>query len=326
MKNNPLVSIVIVGHNETQYLDKCYESILSQTYKNVEVVYRDNDSDDDSYEKSVGYSKAFKKEGMSLTVLKNKKYYTYSKSMGMSIGNIEGDYLYFMSPRNRMDKYFLEEVVKQFEDESVGVVVASMSKQYNGKIIDSRVVENDEDIIGRLLNKQDLWIGQSVRRRNFDVRWSRYNYTFEIYRHIYETFLLGCVSGCAIIEKTLLVEECLENILNENEHNMMLIIERHLAYLASFDTARKMKKNEIERYAHTAIEGKVKMCMAEAVRVYSFGEFDLAKKYLQMAKVFDVDIDCNELYKKIEKMIFNRDVISDEVALWCKGEGVLCQI
>ena len=64
MKKNPLISIIIIGDNDTQYLDKCYESILKQTYKNIEVIYRDNDSDDDSYEKSVGYSKEFKKNGM----------------------------------------------------------------------------------------------------------------------------------------------------------------------------------------------------------------------------------------------------------------------
>lgn len=326
MRNNPLVSIIVIGNNESQYLDKCYESILRQSYKNIEVVYRDNDSSDDSYEKSVGYSKLFKNEGMSLTIFKNKKKYSYSKCIGMCMANIEGDYLYIMSPKNRMESSFIQEVVNNFEDEKVGWVVCSMNKQHDGEIIDSRIVKYNEDIVGRLLNKADLWVGQVVRRCNCDVRWTRYNYTFEIYKHIYESFLIGCVSEHAIIEKPLLMIECDSALLDENECNMMFIIERHLMYLAAFESARKMKKKEIESYAFTAIEGKVSLCMAEALRVYSFGEYDLAKKYLQMAKVFDIQIEYSDLYKQIEKIIAHKDTINKELIEWCKSEGVLCQM
>ena len=37
-KNQPLVSIVIPAYNVADYLDECLESVVSQTYANLEIV------------------------------------------------------------------------------------------------------------------------------------------------------------------------------------------------------------------------------------------------------------------------------------------------
>ncbi len=46
--NKPLVSVVVNCFNCEKYLSKCIESILSQTYKNWELVLWDNQSSDSS--------------------------------------------------------------------------------------------------------------------------------------------------------------------------------------------------------------------------------------------------------------------------------------
>lgn len=43
---NALVSIGIVNWNSTKYLDICLESIFRQTYKNIEIIIVDNNSQD----------------------------------------------------------------------------------------------------------------------------------------------------------------------------------------------------------------------------------------------------------------------------------------
>ena len=42
------ISIVIPIYNTEQYLDKCVDSVLNQTYKNLEVILVDDGSTDDS--------------------------------------------------------------------------------------------------------------------------------------------------------------------------------------------------------------------------------------------------------------------------------------
>ncbi len=46
MMSNPLISIIVPVYNVEQYLDKCVESIVNQTYKNLEIILVDDESPD----------------------------------------------------------------------------------------------------------------------------------------------------------------------------------------------------------------------------------------------------------------------------------------
>ena len=48
MKNNPLVSIVITTKNYGVFLNKSFESVISQSYKNIEIYLVDDCSKDES--------------------------------------------------------------------------------------------------------------------------------------------------------------------------------------------------------------------------------------------------------------------------------------
>lgn len=48
MNNNPLVSVIIASYNSGQYITKCLDSLLNQTYKNIEIIVCDDMSTDDS--------------------------------------------------------------------------------------------------------------------------------------------------------------------------------------------------------------------------------------------------------------------------------------
>ena len=50
MLKKPLVSILIASYNKEKLVRRCINSCLSQTYKNFEIIFVDNDSLDKSFE------------------------------------------------------------------------------------------------------------------------------------------------------------------------------------------------------------------------------------------------------------------------------------
>ena len=54
MTNQPLVSIIAPVYNVEQYVEQCIESLLYQTYKNIEIICV-NDGSTDKSEEKLGY-------------------------------------------------------------------------------------------------------------------------------------------------------------------------------------------------------------------------------------------------------------------------------
>ena len=93
MKRYPLVSICVPNYNYGEYLEYCLDSILNQTYPNIEVLFRDNQSTDNSYEIALSYRDKFRDKGFYYNVSQNKRNIGSDGNSNYLSRDIEGEYI-----------------------------------------------------------------------------------------------------------------------------------------------------------------------------------------------------------------------------------------
>jgi len=57
--DNPLVSILIYNYNYGRFLSACFQSALDQSYPNIEILFSDNASDDNSWEIAIDFQRRY---------------------------------------------------------------------------------------------------------------------------------------------------------------------------------------------------------------------------------------------------------------------------
>lgn len=109
MKNNkPLISIILPIHNSSHHLRDCIRSLLSQSYRNIEILAIDDDSKDDSYKTL----RLFAKKDKRLKVSRNVKRYGIGTTLNRIIKKTKGSFIAFMdaedvSAKDRLKKQLL---------------------------------------------------------------------------------------------------------------------------------------------------------------------------------------------------------------------------
>jgi len=112
-----LMSVVIPVYNVDKYLDRCIESIISQTYKRLEIIVIDDGSTDSSSKKCDEWAR---KDNRIRVIHKENEGLGEARNTG--IENAKGDYICFVDS----DDYINENTV----EESVSYI-----KKYNAEIV-----------------------------------------------------------------------------------------------------------------------------------------------------------------------------------------------
>lgn len=109
--DNNLVSIIIPVYNVDQYLDDCLNSVLKQTYTNLEIIVVDDGSTDKSLE--ICHSYAAKDKRLKVIHQENAGV-SAARNVGLSI--MTGKYVLFIDSDDRIEQNMVEILVKEIEE------------------------------------------------------------------------------------------------------------------------------------------------------------------------------------------------------------------
>ena len=137
---NKLVSIIVPIYNVEQFLDRCIDSVVKQTYKNLEIILVNDGSTDSSLE----ICKRWKNKDKRI-ILVNKKNGGLSDARNSGIDKSNGEFLYFLDSDDFIENNTIELMMKKMAEHNSEIVISNRYHYYdNGKkIIKFKMEKND---------------------------------------------------------------------------------------------------------------------------------------------------------------------------------------
>ena len=149
---NKLLSIIIPVYNGEKYIEKCLDSVLSQTYSNIEVIIINDGSTDNSYQILQEYAKQDNR-----IFLLNQENAGSSLTRNTGIKYSKGEYITFVDVDDYLEIDAYEKVMNKLQDD-IDIACFSVSCDYTkenysiNKILKSGIFSKDEAVI-ELFNK-----------------------------------------------------------------------------------------------------------------------------------------------------------------------------
>lgn len=137
------VSVIIPVYNVEEYLRKCLDSILDQTYKYLEVILVDDGSPDQCPYICDQY--ATKDERIKVIHKKNGGAAS-ARNIGLEIAS--GEYICFVDSDDYVDKYYIQSLIEQLENTKSDISVCSYVNVLSDKKV-PEILEKTGDYLAR---------------------------------------------------------------------------------------------------------------------------------------------------------------------------------
>lgn len=146
MKNDPIVSYIIPVYNVEKYLERCINSLLEQTYSNIELVLVDDGSTDESGKICNQYAEKY--PNIQVYHLKNGG---ASLARKYGLEKSKGDFVAFVDSDDTVDIRLTELLMKALKVSGLQIAVCDVSKKIDNEISWEKAV-NSEEVVTILEN------------------------------------------------------------------------------------------------------------------------------------------------------------------------------
>lgn len=143
---NPLISVIVPIYNVEKYLARCVDSIVNQTYKNLEIILVDDGSPDSCPQMCDDYAK---KDSRIKVVHKKNGGLSDARNAGMAVA--KGEYISFIDSDDYVSDDFFECLLDVMNKENSDIAECSVVKFYE----DNRFDEFSDDLSVKTYDTQD---------------------------------------------------------------------------------------------------------------------------------------------------------------------------
>ena len=133
-----MISIIIPVYNVEKYLSDCLDSVVNQTYKDLEIICVNDGSTDNSLDILNEYCS---KDDRIFVVNKENGGLSSARNAGLAVA--KGDFIMFLDSDDWIDNNTCEVALKQMMESNSDVAIWSYSKEYEASSKEVHIFEND---------------------------------------------------------------------------------------------------------------------------------------------------------------------------------------
>lgn len=153
--SNPKVSIIVPAYNVEKYIEQCMDSLINQTYNNIEIIIVNDGSKDNTLKILNNYLKEDKR--ICVIDQKNKG---VSAARNTALDIAKGEYVVFVDSDDWLELDFCKKMINAALDTHADIVMCGYIREYNGRSLPKGAYNGRKEI-----NSEDEII--EIRRKLF---------------------------------------------------------------------------------------------------------------------------------------------------------------
>ena len=313
------LSIIIPTYNREEYIKRCLESALNQTYKDIEVIIVDDGSTDNT-EKII---KSYKDKR--IKYFKNTNHgIGFSRNFGLDKAN--GDYIFFLDSDDYLDNNMAKTVIDNIKDNDILIFDYKEIFEKNGKELINKYDEFNNYALNKhpeLINTVNLGPCNKVYKKSFldehkirfpeDIKYEDTLFIIKTFKEAKKISSIGiCLSNVSVHKgnETLTVDErvfdifkvfdSIKEILKSNtyqeEYNKLLVKK-----ITTYTVSQRTQKNKelTNKFIDEAF-----IYLKKNVPDYKKGKYYRSRPFLK--KTIEKNKTLTKIYCKLYKMIKNK--------------------
>ena len=150
------LSVIIPNYNSSKYLRRCLDSVINQTYKDLEIIIINDGSTDDSIKILNEYSEKDKRIKI---IDQENKGVSFSRNVGLDIST--GELIAFVDADDEIDQDMYEIMVQNLKKFDASISACDSYRIVNGKVVYSGI--NDKKVFLVENPVVDFLLGKSLK-------------------------------------------------------------------------------------------------------------------------------------------------------------------